>query len=60
VILARTSLIFSALVDIAAYATPFVPNNRPPGDATIILIASLLYYGAWFTYLVRLKPDTTA
>ena len=51
--LAKASLVFSALVDIAAYATPYVPNNRPPGDATVILIASLIYYSAWFIYLTR-------
>ena len=51
--LAKASLIFSALVDIVVYATPYSPNNRPPGDATIILIASLLYYGIWFAYLAR-------
>ena len=51
--LAKASLIFSAVVDIVAYATPFVPNNRPPGDTTIILVASLAYYGVWFAYLTR-------
>ena len=51
--IARASLIFSALVDIVAYATPYVPNNRPPGDATMILAASLVYYAAWFIYLTR-------
>ena len=51
--IARASLVFSALVDIVVYATPYSPNNRPPGDATIILIASLLYYAAWFIYLTR-------
>ena len=55
VTLAKTSLVFSAIVDIVVYATPYSPNNRPPGDATIILAASLLYYGIWFTYLVRSK-----
>jgi hypothetical protein len=53
--LAKASLILSAAVDVLAYATPWSPNNRPPGDATIILIASLLYYAAWFAYLVRSK-----
>lgn len=53
VTLAKASLIFSALVDIFVYATPYSPNNRPPGDATIILGASLLYYGVWFAYLMR-------
>ena len=55
VTLAKTSLVFSAIVDIVVYATPYSPNNRPPGDATTILAASLLYYGIWFTYLVRSK-----
>ncbi|HXD73281.1 MAG TPA: hypothetical protein VN628_06080 [Vicinamibacterales bacterium] len=53
VTLAKTSLLFSAIVDIVAYATPFVPDNRPPGDATIILVASLAYYAGWFIYLIR-------
>jgi len=49
--IAKASLVFSALVDIVVYATPYSPNNRPPGDATIILGASLLYYAGWFIYL---------
>jgi len=53
VTLARASLVFSAIVDVAAYATPSMPNNRPPGDATIILGASLIYYAGWFIYLTR-------
>lgn len=53
--LAKASLIVSAAVDILVYVTPWTPNNRPPGDATIILIASLLYYAAWFGYLARSK-----
>ncbi len=55
VTLAKASLVFSAVVDLAAWATPFVPSNRPPGDATLVLIIALLYYGAWFAYLVRSK-----
>jgi hypothetical protein len=55
VTLAKASLIVSAAVDVLVYATPWSPNNRPPGDATIILIASLLYYGLWFAYLARSK-----
>lgn len=55
IILAKTSLIVSAAVDIIVYATPWSPNNRPPGDATIILIVTLIYYAAWFAYLVRSK-----
>jgi hypothetical protein len=53
VTIAKASLVFSAIVDLVVYATPYVPNNRPPGDATIILIASLIYYAGWFTYLAR-------
>ena len=51
--IAQASLVFSAIVDLVSWATPYVPNNRPPGDATLILIASLLYYSAWFIYLSR-------
>ena len=51
--LAKTSLVFSAIVDVVAYATPYTPNNRPPGDATIILLASLAYYAGWFIYVMR-------
>ena len=53
VTIAKASLVFSALVDIVAYATPYVPNNRPPGDATLVLTGSLVYYAAWFIYLTR-------
>ena len=53
--LAKASLILSAAVDVLVYVTPWSPNNRPPGDATIILFVSLLYYAAWFAYLVRSK-----
>ena len=60
VAMAKASLVYSAIVDVAVYVTPYSPNNRPPGDATIILVASLIYYSAWFTFLVRLKPDATA
>ena len=53
VVIARASLIFSAAVDILVYATPWYPNNRPPGDAMLILVASLVYYALWYTYLMR-------
>jgi len=51
--LAKASLLTSAAVDLVVYVTPWSPNNRPPGDATIILAASLLYYAGWFIYLTR-------
>jgi len=53
--IAKASLVFSAAVDVLAYATPYSPNNRPPGDATLILVASLAYYAVWLAYLVRSK-----
>ncbi len=55
VTIARTSLVFSAAVDMLIYATPYYPNNRPPGDATLVLIASLAYYAVWLAYLARSK-----
>ena len=55
VTIARASLIVSAAVDIFVYATPWYPNNRPPGDATLILVGSLAYYAAWLAYLARSK-----
>src|SRR5262245_30144423 len=59
VTLAKASLAFFAIVDVIVYATPYSPNNRPPGDATIILAASLAYYGVWFTYLARSRRVKT-
>jgi hypothetical protein len=53
--IAKASLVFSAILDVVVYATPYSPNNRPPGDATVVLAASLLYYATWFAYLVRSK-----
>jgi hypothetical protein len=53
--LTKASLVVSAAVDVLAYATSYSPHNRPPGDSTIILIASLISYGAWFAYLTRSK-----
>jgi hypothetical protein len=53
VTIAKASLVYSALVDVIVYVTPYSPSNRPPGDATIILGASLVYYGLWVAYLLR-------
>jgi hypothetical protein len=59
VTIAKASLAYSAIVDVLVYATPYSPSNSPPGDATIFLIASLLYYGVWFAYLTRSKRVRT-
>jgi hypothetical protein len=53
--LARASLIVSAAIDVLIYATPWYPNNRPPGDAPLILIGTLMYYALWLGYLSRSK-----
>lgn len=51
--LVRASLLLSAAGDIFVYTTPYMPNNRPPGDTTLILAASLVWYGVWLVYLWR-------
>lgn len=55
VTLARAALVLSAATDIFVYSTPYFPNNRPPGDSTLILAASLLWYATWLMYLWRSK-----
>jgi hypothetical protein len=51
VTMAKASLIVSAVVDLFVYTTPYFPNNRPPGDTTIVLVASMAYYAIWLAYL---------
>jgi len=51
--LAKASLLASAATDVFVYTTPYFPNNRPPGDTTIVVIVSLAYYALWFGYLLR-------
>ena len=55
VALAKASLILSAASDVFVYTTPYSPNNRPPGDTTLILAASMAWYAAWLAYLFRSK-----
>jgi hypothetical protein len=55
VTMAKASLILSAVSDVFVYTTPYFPNNRPPGDTTIILAVSLTWYAVWLAYLVRSK-----
>ena len=55
VTLARAALLASAATDLFVYTTPYFPNNRPPGDTTYYVIASLAYHGAWLAYLARSK-----
>ena len=53
VTMAKASLLLSAASDVFVYTTPYFPNNRPPGDTTVILAASLAWYGVWLAYLFR-------
>ena len=55
VALAKSALILSAGADVFVYTTPYFPNNRPPGDTTLILAASLAWYAIWLAYLFRSK-----
>ena len=55
VTLAKASLAASAVTDVFVYTTPFFPNNRPPGDTALVVVASLAYYGVWMMYLFRSK-----
>ena len=52
VTLAKAALLASAATDLFVYATPYFPNNRPPGDTVYYAAASLAYHGAWLAYLM--------
>ena len=51
--LTRTALIVSAAVDVFILTTPFYPNNRPPGDTPVYVVATLTYHTIWLAYLAR-------
>ena len=53
VVLARTSVVLFAATDFFVYATPYLPNNRMPGDTPIYMAVSLIFWTAWFLYLLR-------
>jgi hypothetical protein len=55
VTMAKASLMASAAVDVFVYTTPYFPNSRPPGETTIVLGVSLVYYVVWLLYLMRSK-----
>src|SRR2546425_81289 len=55
VTIAKASLVASAATDVFVYTTPYFPNNRMPGDTTIVLAVSLAYHAIWLTYLFRSK-----
>jgi hypothetical protein len=53
VTIAKASLVASAATDVFVYTTPYFPNNRMPGDTTIVIAVSLAYHAIWLTYLFR-------
>jgi hypothetical protein len=55
VTLAKVALAVSALTDLFVYTTPYFPNNRPPGDTALYVVASLAYHAIWLGYLMRSK-----
>jgi hypothetical protein len=52
-LLAKGALALSAGVQVFAYVTPYFPSNRPPGQTPLYVVATVVYYAAWFAYLVR-------
>ena len=53
--MAKASLVASAATDVFVYTTSYFPDNRVPGDTTIVLAVSLAYYAIWVAYLFRSK-----
>ena len=53
VALAKVALTASAAADLLVYLTPYSPSNRMPGDTPIYVVATLVYYAGWMSYLVR-------
>jgi uncharacterized protein DUF2569 len=50
---ATASLALSAAMDLFAYTTRYLPNNRPPGTTPYFIAAALAYYAIWIAYLFR-------
>jgi hypothetical protein len=55
VTLAKASLILSGVTDLFVLLTPYVPDNRAPGEAPVLLAATLTYHLGWLLYLYRSK-----
>lgn len=53
--LATAALALSGAVQLFAYATPYFPSNRMPGETPLYVTATLAYYGGWIAYLSRSK-----
>jgi hypothetical protein len=53
VFLTKVALVSAAATDVFVYTTPYIPNNRAPGDTTFLVLALVAYDTAWLMYLVR-------
>jgi hypothetical protein len=53
VLIAKVALVVSAAADLWLLTSPYVPSNRPPGEAPWLVAISLAYHGAWLAYLSR-------
>jgi len=53
VLVAKVALVVSAVADLWLLTSPYVPSNRPPGEAPWLIAISLAYHGAWLAYLSR-------
>jgi hypothetical protein len=51
--MARAAIILSAAADTFVYLTPYMPNNRMPGDTPFYIAADLAYWCVWYVYLIR-------
>ena len=50
---ARVAVMMSAVADAIVYLTPYMPNNRVPGDTALYLSISLAIHAFWLVYLFR-------
>jgi hypothetical protein len=53
VAMAKASLTMSAMIDVLVLTTPWFPTSRGPGEAPLLVAATIGYYGAWVLYLYR-------
>jgi len=53
--LARVALGLTAAGVLLTSLSPVFPHNRPPGTTWPFVTAMLIYYAAWFAYLMRVR-----
>jgi len=53
--LTKASLAASAAMDAFVNTTSYFPSNRAPGEGLVWAVASIVWYGGWFVYVMRSK-----